>query len=182
VALVNDFVGTNEVMLKDRPPIRKAKDFIFSSFGFPLSFDVATMFWGIYAFDRDSIAPKEYEPFFPIWLNHCIHTNIVVFVLIELFVLHRVYPKIVSSLIGLFTFILSYVLWIHIVFWETDIWVYPIIDKLNVAERIGFWIFNAIFPSFFYFLGRFLNNLVWSKKRVTQILTAKRSENYESDN
>jgi hypothetical protein len=178
VALANDLMGTNEVILKNRPLIRKAKDYIFSSFAFPLSFFVSVMFWGIYFFDRDSIAPKEYEPFFPVWLNHFIHTDIVIFVLIELFILHRTYPKITASLIGLFTFVLSYVLWIHIVYWETEVWVYPILDKMNTAEKIGFWIFNAIFPCFFYFVGRFLNNFVWNQKRVTEIVTSKRTEAY----
>lgn len=85
------------MMVKNRSCVRKIKDYIFSTFAFPLAFDVALMFWSLFAFDRETVAPKEWDPIFPVWLNHFIHTDIIVFISIELIILHRHYLDIIQK-------------------------------------------------------------------------------------
>lgn len=159
--------------------IRKIKDYIFTTFAFPLAFDVAAMFWSLFLFDRNLVAPKEWDPIFPVWLNHFIHTDIVIFISIELIILHRHYPSMKYSLMGLFFFVLMYIGWIHVIYFETEKWVYPIIETLNWIERIGFYGLCLIIPTTFYFFGKFLNNLVWNENRVAKIIREKREESYE---
>jgi FAR-17a/AIG1-like protein len=157
-------------MIKHRPLIRKVKDYIFSSLAFPLSFDVAVMFWSLFFFNRETVAPKVWDEIFPVWLNHFIHTDIVLFISIELIVLHRNYPKKKPSLIGLLFLMFCYICWVHIINLKTDQWVYPILANFNWAERIGFHLFNVSIPVAFYFLGKFINSLIWNKTRVAKII------------
>lgn len=57
IALFNDFIGSNKVLLKDQPLIRKIRDYCFAAFGFPLAMDVGGLFWLLYAIDRELVFP-----------------------------------------------------------------------------------------------------------------------------
>ncbi|XP_048354152.1 androgen-dependent TFPI-regulating protein-like isoform X2 [Sphaerodactylus townsendi] len=46
------------------------RDFIFSVFVFPVGLFVAVVFWGLYAYDRELVYPRELDEVNPIWLNH----------------------------------------------------------------------------------------------------------------
>lgn len=166
LALLNDFIGSNEPTPKVRPFIRKVRDYIFGSLAFPLVFDVGGMFWLLYVIDRELVLPKAIDAFFPWWLNHAVHTNIMAFALIEMFLLHHKYPARNSALLGLLIFVFAYLAWIHVVYYNTNIWVYPVLNVLNWPQRILFYIFTAAVPVFFYYIGEFLNNVVWGKNRV----------------
>jgi hypothetical protein len=65
IALLNDFVGTNEVLLSKAPKIRKLKDYFFAAFAFPVAFNVGVTFWGLYAVNRELVFPKAIDAFFP---------------------------------------------------------------------------------------------------------------------
>lgn len=174
-------MGSNEVMIKARPLIRRIKDYIFSSLAFPLAFDVGVMFWSLFTIERELVAPKTWDAIFPVWLNHAIHSNIMIFIAIEMIVLHRHYPKVKSSLIGLFIVMLAYICWIEIVHEVTGYWVYNILATFNWAERIGFHLFNISVPVAFYFLGRCVNNRIWNEKRVSKTIQKRRDEKLEND-
>lgn len=66
MALVNDFIGTNEAHPRKSPIIRKVKDYLFSSLAFPVAFNVGISFWGIYAIDRELVLPKVLDAVFPV--------------------------------------------------------------------------------------------------------------------
>lgn len=176
VAFVNDFIGSNEVEIKKRPLITRARDYIFSSLALPLAFQVGVMFWSLFIIDRDLVAPKVWDAIFPIWLNHFIHTDIMIFIAIEMIIVYHHYPTIKNSLLGLIAFMLVYVGWEHIIYVNTGKWVYPVLASLNWAERIGFHMFNIAIPVGFYFLGRFLNNRFWNKTRVIDTIQKAREE------
>lgn len=48
IALVNDFIGSNEVMPEKSPMIKKVKDYMFATFCFPLGMNVSVLFWSLY--------------------------------------------------------------------------------------------------------------------------------------
>lgn len=166
VALINDCIGSNEAAIKDRPLIRKIKDYLFSSLAFPLAMDVAALFWSMYAVDRRTVFPDEVDSFFPIWLNHILHTNVAIFILIELIVLHRQYPSRKEGLCGLMIFMFSYLGWMFVTRYFAGRWAYPIIDALDLPGKIGFFIFTMNFPIAMYFLGEYLNKKIWSEQRI----------------
>lgn len=65
ISLVNDFVGTNELVPKRPPAIRKFKDWLMSTLAFPVALNVGVTFWTLYAIDRELVFPKVLDPVFP---------------------------------------------------------------------------------------------------------------------
>ena len=139
---------------------------MFGSFIFPFVFDVGGMFWLLYAIDRELVLPKAIDAFFPWWLNNFVHTNIMVFCLIEMILTYHKYPCRKSALIGLSIVIFAYLTWIHVIYYNTNVWVYPVLAVLNWPQRILFYVFTSAVPTLFYYFGEFLNNIVWNKKRL----------------
>lgn len=93
------------------------------------------------------------DAFFPNWLNHIMHTNvsscddfyvtistilkfqIMIFVIMELFTSYRSYPSRKAGLVGLSIFMASYLGWIHVIKYNANIWVYPILDGEEGVDR-----------------------------------------------
>ncbi|VVD01178.1 androgen-induced gene 1 protein-like [Leptidea sinapis] len=174
VALLNDLFGTNEAAQSQKPLIRRLKDTIFSSLAFPISMFVGITFWGIYAVDRELILPQVMDEFFPFWLNHVMHSNIVVCTLIELFTSFRMYPRRKIGLSTLSFFMLGYAVWVHIIYFKTGSWVYPILSVLNWPLRIVFHLFSLAFVCALYTFGETLNRAVWSKEIESTVRSGKK--------
>ena len=54
-------------------PVRslcRFRDYIFCSVSLPSSIFVTFLFWGLYAYNRELIFPRELEPYYPWWVNH----------------------------------------------------------------------------------------------------------------
>ncbi|XP_068150643.1 androgen-induced gene 1 protein isoform X2 [Drosophila tropicalis] len=173
VSLANDFVGTNELTPKRPPAIRRFKDWLLATLAFPVALNVGVTFWTLYAIDRELVFPKILDPVFPSWLNHVLHTNIVVFIVLELFTSYRAYPKRSTGLTGLAIFMGSYLIWIHIVKHYSGVWVYPVLEVLQLPQRILFFAAVLGFTFSLYVLGEFINNIVWAK----EVKLAKRKSN-----
>ncbi|XP_020800763.1 androgen-induced gene 1 protein isoform X2 [Drosophila serrata] len=164
VSLVNDFVGTNELTPKKPPAVRRFKDWLMATLAFPVAINVGVTFWTLYAIDRELVFPKVLDPVFPSWLNHVLHTNIVVFIVLEIFTSYRSYPKRSQGLAGLATFMGAYLVWIHVVKHYSGVWVYPVLEVLQLPQRILFFVVVVGFTLSLYLLGEFLNNTVWAKE------------------
>lgn len=142
---------------------------MFATFAFPLAMNVAILFWLLYAFDRRSVFPPEVDSFFPAWLNHVLHTNVAIFVLIEMLLMYHEYPSRKKGLVGLMSFMFSYLIWIFVTKYFAGRFAYPIIDTLDVPGKIAFFAFTLSFPIWMYFLGEFLNEKIWTEKRRQRI-------------
>lgn len=163
ICILNDLIGSNEIQ-KKVPLIRRIKDTIFTSLAFPLSMFVGLTFWGLYAIDRELVFPRSLDPFFPVWLNHVMHTNIMIFILIEMLTSFRVYPTQKKGLSVLIGFMLCYLVWMHVVYFKTDVWVYPVMAVLNTPLRICFFLVLLGLSVALYKLGDFLNHKIWKKQ------------------
>lgn len=139
---------------------------MFASFAFPLGFDVAVLFWSLYAMDRRTVFPVEVDAFFPTWLNHVLHTNVAIFTTVEMIILHREYPSKKEGICGLMTFMFSYLAWMFVTRIFAGKFPYPIIDALNLPGKTGFFAFTMTFPILMYCLGEFLNKQIWSEQRI----------------
>lgn len=119
------------------------------------------------------------DAWFPWWLNQFVHTNIIVFVLLEMFLLHHKFPCRKSALTGQGILMVTYLAWIHVIKYNANVWVYPVLAILNWPQRIAFYVFTLSVPVFLYYLGEFLNNQVWNKSRLgesTQKTKGKKSK------
>lgn len=81
-----------------------------------------------------------------------------------MFVCFRKYPSRKAGLTGLNLFMLAYLTWVHIIYYASGVWVYPILEVLNLPARIAFFAANFVFCTALYFVGEFLNNKVWARE------------------
>ncbi|XP_055550865.1 androgen-induced gene 1 protein-like [Wyeomyia smithii] len=167
LSLINDLIGSNELAPRRVPMTRKIKDYLFAAFVFPGAMLVAITFWGILAIDRELIHPKVLEPIFPYWLNHALHTNIVLFMLLELYTSFRQYPSRKSGLAGLLTFGIGYLTWLHVIHNHSGVWVYSVIEVLAMPLRFVFFAFIIGLSIGLYLFGELFNNSVWVREMWT---------------
>ncbi|XP_014256064.1 androgen-induced gene 1 protein-like isoform X8 [Cimex lectularius] len=147
----------------ERNVLVRIKDYVEASIAFPIAMFVGVTFWGLMAVDRELVLPAALDPYFPSWLNHMMHTNILIFQFLEIITSTRVYPQRKHALVGLMTFQTTYLIWMHIVHYKSGVWAYPIFEKLNVPLRIGFFVGCFTLGGLMYFLGEKLHYLLWQK-------------------
>lgn len=81
--------------------LRSIKGYIFATFMFPCTSLVFGMFWSIYNINREWVLPRAADPVIPLWLNHMMHTNILVILIIEVFISNQRLPSFRSAFLGL---------------------------------------------------------------------------------
>ncbi|KAM9234369.1 androgen-induced gene 1 protein isoform 1-T1 [Dugong dugon] len=160
------------------------RDWMLAVLAFPVGIFVVSMFWIIYAYDREMIYPKLLDNFIPGWLNHGMHTTVLPFILIEMRTSHHQYPSRSSGLLAICTFSVGYILcrtsfkigvnplkisccfikvcWVHHV---TGMWVYPFLEHIGPGARIIFFGSTTILMNFLYLLGEVLNNYIWDTQK-----------------
>ncbi|XP_046629838.1 androgen-induced gene 1 protein-like isoform X3 [Neodiprion virginianus] len=176
VCLLNDFGGSNELSPAKRPILRRVKDFIHASFGFPVAMFVGVTFWALMFVDRELVLPAAVDPYFPWWLNHLMHTLIMVTTVLEMIVAPRQYPKRLSGLGGLLIFMASYLVWLLIIYAKSEIWVYPVMEVLSWPQRIGFFVVLFLFTAILYILGEYLDRLIWGRAKKSVGKSAKKKK------
>ncbi|XP_011868776.1 PREDICTED: androgen-dependent TFPI-regulating protein-like isoform X2 [Vollenhovia emeryi] len=166
ICLLNDVFGTNAINPKKVPFTRKLKDYFHASLGFPIAMFVGVTFWALMFVDRELVLPKALDPYFPWWLNHLMHTMIMVTTMLEMIVAPRQYPKRSRGLGILTSFMLAYLVWIHVIYYKSGVWVYPVMDVLTQPLRVVFFAVLLTFCTILYFVGETMNNIIWGKKYV----------------
>lgn len=92
------------------------------------------------------------------------HTNIIIFMFLELCTSFRQYPSRSTGLKVLNVFALLYIIWVHIIKYVSGIWVYPILEVLSLPYRIVFFTGLFLFGTACYIFGEFLNSKIWTKE------------------
>lgn len=126
---------------KIQKPIGKARRFLFSTLVFPSSLLVMTIFWGIWHIDRELIFPKAIDDFFPTWLNHSLHTLIVIPLIIEVLCQTGNDSYKISRVQAIFVVLLYgaiYKILYLSVYFQHGIWLYPVYKILNWPQRFVF--------------------------------------------
>lgn len=163
VALLNDIIGTNERSPKKAPFIRKIKDALFS-LAFPVALYVSGAFWTIYAIDKDLIFPEVVAKVTPVWANHVMHTFVGVFIIVELLFAARNYPSRKVTVSLTFTFILGYLIYLHLSYLKCGVWIYPLLDVLPWHLRTVFFVLSTLVAMFISIVGEKLDSIVNPKK------------------
>ncbi|XP_017089933.2 androgen-induced gene 1 protein [Drosophila bipectinata] len=148
--------------------LRPLRDYILASFVVPLSLTVSLTFWTLYAIDREAIYPGILDLVYPRWLNHAMHTFVVVYAMLELgFTRHR-YPSRSQGFGGLATFMAGYLIWVHILWFRTSIWVYPFLGALSWPLRLMFFLLVITLGFLYYILGETLNSVRWRRPAIAR--------------
>ncbi|ALC38213.1 CG11601 [Drosophila busckii] len=162
VALANDIFGSNVVSTESKSVLRRTRDYIFATFAFPIAHNVCISFWVIYLYERELIFPEALDAIFPSWLNHMVHTNVALLAIMDMFTCFRQYPSRIAGVTGNVSFMLLYIIWVHIVRYFSGHWVYPLLEVLPWALRYLMLLGLVGFSLACYFVGEVVNNIVWS--------------------
>ncbi|XP_069740805.1 androgen dependent TFPI regulating protein 1 isoform X2 [Narcine bancroftii] len=87
------------------------QDWLFSALAFPVGFFVVLSFWMIYAYDRELVYPKVLDQIIPMWLNHAMHTLVLVILMVELTIVPHHCPSRKGGIAVLVAFCSCYLLW-----------------------------------------------------------------------
>ncbi|XP_069705095.1 androgen-dependent TFPI-regulating protein-like [Periplaneta americana] len=115
-----------------RARVKRLQDFTFTTLVFPFTMFVSTFFWTLFMMDREMVFPKSAEILFPWWMNHSMHSVVLVVVILEtLLCRHQLGASPDLSLVTLFGFFAAY----DVVFVTTNIvygvWLYPVFRILG---------------------------------------------------
>ncbi|XP_004694798.2 PREDICTED: androgen-dependent TFPI-regulating protein [Condylura cristata] len=146
---------------KDIKFLTTMRDLLFTTLAFPISTFVFLSFWTLFLYNRELVYPKTLDDLFPVWLNHAMHTSIVLPSLVEIILRPHCYPKKKRglSLLALACFAyITRVLWIYA---ETGTWVYPVFATLSPVGMAAFFFFSYVLGGSIYLLGEKLNHWKW---------------------
>ncbi|KAH8296001.1 hypothetical protein KR054_000341, partial [Drosophila jambulina] len=141
--------------------LQRLRDYVMASFVVPLALTVSVTFWTLYAIDRDAIYPPILDLVFPNWLNHTMHSCVVVYALLELGLTRHRYPLRRRAFVGLGVFMAAYLVWIHFVWLMTDVWVYPFLGVLAGTLRFLFFAALVALGFGYYLMGEWINRAIW---------------------
>ncbi|XP_076653598.1 androgen-induced gene 1 protein isoform X5 [Halictus rubicundus] len=168
ICTLNDWFGTNAVNPKKPPLIRKFKDLLHASLGFPVAAFVALVFWTLMFIDRELVFPKVLDPYFPWWLNHLMHSMVLVSTVIEMIIAPRQYPRRLTGLSTTVIFDFIYLIWVNVIYYKSGIWVYPLLSLMSVPVRMLFMLSMMVFNGILYFVGEAIHNFVWGNEHNKQ--------------
>lgn len=163
IALLNHFVGTEAKTKPQSSLLQTFRDGLFATLAFPIGIFVGTIFWGLYAINRNLIFPTILDMYIPTYVNHMLHTTVIPIQIWELVRTFHVYPsrRKGMAVTGLFCF--GYLVWICCIACFGGFWVYPIFKKLTPEQRAAFMLGCAVLGGVLYVLGEFLNSCIWAQ-------------------
>uniref|UniRef100_A0A146LCA7 Androgen-induced gene 1 protein n=1 Tax=Lygus hesperus TaxID=30085 RepID=A0A146LCA7_LYGHE len=143
--------------------IHNASDYIFMSIATPMALVVSIVFWVLYAIDRELVFPKVLDLVIPVWVNQSIHSINSVCAILDMFIINHKVPPGSSSVTGLLMYLLTYSVCLFGTYFQTGIWLYPVLKELNWPMRIGFALATSVLALMTLGFTRVLNSMIWDK-------------------
>jgi len=144
------------------------KDFLFATIVFPLSLFVAVTFWTLYAIDRELVFPQVMDAIYPRWLNHLVHTFILV-TLVEAYIVDHAYPCRKTAFTTITGLTSLYLGWVFYIAYVSDFWVYPVLRVLGFSGRAVFISFLMIFLMGLYVFCEKYCCCIWGGKEEVSV-------------
>lgn len=158
------------------------KDIVFCSLVFPVTCFVSSMFWSLYAIDRELVFPTIYDDVVPWWFNHCVHTNILFLVTMETILEPRTKPrdrKLETILI--WSVNMCYTAVYYSVYIFANRWLYHIFAILNWWQLILYQLL-IWFSAYFYYLLQYPISQFIHKNNSNEVIKEKiQIKNFDED-
>ncbi|ALC43699.1 CG6149 [Drosophila busckii] len=137
------------------------RDFLLASLVVPLALTVSITFWLLYALPSYVIYPQLLQQIYPRWLNHSLHSFVVLYALLELCLTPHRYPRRREGFMCLGLSLAGYLLWLHVVHHHTHIWAYPFLHAFSTPLLYCFFAFIVGAAFGYYALGELLSAAAW---------------------
>ncbi|XP_030758719.1 androgen-dependent TFPI-regulating protein-like [Sitophilus oryzae] len=142
------------------------KGFLFTSFVFPCSVFVSALFWSVYSINREWVLPEVCDEYVPEWLNHSVHTNVTVFLIIEVLITNQLLPSFKSAFTALTVLTIIYDLIFFVTYFTYGRWIYGLFHVFTWPERIFFILFNYCFSIVIMKIGIAIENFKYTLRRT----------------
>lgn len=163
VCLLNDFLGSDEVLHSKASRLQRIRDFYFATVAFPIGVFVGIMFWSLYLIDRELVFPEILDQFFPVYVNHMLHTTCIPLQIFELLMAYHIYPSKKAGMTTTGFFCFAYLAWVVLISVVNGYWIYPVFEVLPSPFRYIFMLFCSACGGTLYLLGDFFNHKFWAK-------------------
>lgn len=182
VGLCNELFGSNakNANLESISRMQKLRDFLFSTMAFPVGIFVTISFWSLFLIDRNLVFPRKLDDFYPLWANHMMHTTSTVSQLIEMIISFHIYPSRIKGMLTSMGFAFVYLGWILFIAYKSNVWVYPILQKLPTFGRTIFIIGCCLLFGILFCGGEMLNRKIWPAE--LKIMNPVQKESTTGDN
>ncbi|KAL1464337.1 hypothetical protein WDU94_003993 [Cyamophila willieti] len=161
VTVLLDLIRFTNAFPKALELLQKVTSSVLFSIIIPLSCFVSIFFWSVFLYNRELVFPKVLDNVMAPWLNHAIHSMIVVNLLIEINLVRHNLPKTSHSLLLLTVFMGVYLYILLNTFFTEGIWIYPIFDRLNWPLRIITFTLSITIEILLLLGARALNTVIW---------------------
>lgn len=84
------------------------RDYMFSALVLPCTWFTSAMYWTLHLLNEEYVRPKGCDEFIPTWLNHMVHTNVAIILVIEFLVNKNDLPNRKSATAGLALVLTTY--------------------------------------------------------------------------
>ncbi|XP_076268934.1 androgen-dependent TFPI-regulating protein-like [Rhynchophorus ferrugineus] len=134
------------------------KGYFFVTFAFPFCFFVGAMFWIIFSINREYVFPQVLDEYIPSWINHAVHTNIMIFTAVETLMVRQQMPDVKKALCALTALHVIYDILYYVIFFIKGRWIYLLYYALSWPERLGVMLLNYIMTLVIFFIGVYIEN------------------------
>ena len=165
----SETLGENQTSPRSKltATLHKTRDFMFSTLAFPLGLFTTISFWLIYSVNRNLIWPVFLDQFYPLWVNHLVHTSCLISQMIEMLTVYHIYPSTKTGVRTTIGFFLCYLVWILFLAFHKGVWIYPVLQKLSPLGRTFFIAAFGILGGSLFVVGRIMNEKVWKETTPT---------------
>ncbi|CAG9837342.1 unnamed protein product [Diabrotica balteata] len=117
----------------------KVRALFFHSAILPSSVMVACFFWILWNINEDLMMPRSVSKIFPLWLNHVLHSSVIIAVVIELILPKRDnFVEFKSTVPIVLIIFFSYNIVLYSIYFLEGVWLYPIYRILSWPLKISF--------------------------------------------
>ncbi|XP_069692487.1 androgen-induced gene 1 protein-like [Periplaneta americana] len=158
-------VGGIAVKKRTKNKLHNFNSWLHTCVVFPAAIVVAVNFWTMYSFLEDNlIEDMAVMKHVPLWMNHSLHTVILVLPLFEMSLSYRPYPDRMRGLLAVLGVILCYCSWVVFARVVGGRWPYPFMSILPARHIFCYWVGNFLLAAVSYLLGDFVNYLIWGNQ------------------
>ncbi|XP_032525436.1 androgen-dependent TFPI-regulating protein-like isoform X3 [Danaus plexippus] len=174
---VSEWMDKTESTLARR--VKYWRDVIFKGMVVPFTLFVTSMFWCVYAIDRELVFPQVYDAVVPWWFNHCVHTNITIVIAIETILQARRKPTDKKlELIFYWAIAFAYAIVYYTIYFVTKRWLYQVFGTMTWWQVCLYQLFIWGISYVFYVMQFPINRLIHGKDDTD----AKETEHSPKDN
>ncbi|XP_024085610.1 androgen-dependent TFPI-regulating protein-like [Cimex lectularius] len=146
---------------KSASKLYSVADYLFTSVATPMAFLVSIVFWVLFTIDRELVFPKVLDMVIPVWVNHSIHTFNSLIAIVDMALVNHKFSSWTSSLKGTFTYLALYAVCLYGTYFQTGIWLYPVLKEMDWPMRFAFSLSNLFIAVFMFALTKGVHKVFW---------------------